>query len=231
MRRTYLASALYAFLLAGTAIATEPPVVRASASARAVVPADRARVEASVETHAPSAGDAAAQVRISTTSVLERVRALGLAAHVLQSTGYTVAPDLNYLNGTVKGYGARATLLIEVSDVARVGLVVDAVMSSGINEIRAIRFLSEREEEARATALRTAVAVATQRARVIAQAAGGQLGDLLEMSTEPPPNWHTEETITVAGERAGVAGTVLPPPEVEVSTVVYGSWRYVPPSK
>jgi uncharacterized protein YggE len=228
--RTVGAFAGAVILSCAAAAASDLPTVAVSARAEVSVPADSARLTVAVEKHAASAAEAATQVRVATNTVLDQINKLGLQVHAIQSEGYTVSPDYDYQANKLVGYGAKTTVALDVRDVGAVGKVIDVVMAAGVTSIHEVRFLSQKEEDAYASALRSAVAAATRRATVMAEAAGGRLGELLNLSTEPEPGLRAE-AITVSGELAGVAGTNLPPAEVRVHAVVYGTWRYVPMTK
>ena len=67
------------------------------------------------------------------------------------------------------------------------GRVIDAALAKGANEISSLQFFSSKADSARSVALAAAVADAKAQAEVMARAAGGSLGQLLELNTSSVP--------------------------------------------
>jgi len=107
---------------------------------------------------------------------------------------YNVYPEQKYepnREPVVVGYNVTNTLLVEVKKLSQVGPVIDAALSKGANMITSLQFYASNTEEARRTAITSAVQKARLDAEAAARAAGGSVGGLLEVSigayTAPPP--------------------------------------------
>jgi uncharacterized protein len=68
-----------------------------------------------------------------------------------------------------------------ITDVDRVGAVIDAAIAAGANRISSLSFEASDPEAARAEALAAAVNAAREQARTIAEALGHELGPALEV--------------------------------------------------
>ena len=75
----------------------------------------------------------------------------------------------------VQGYNAGSTLAIKVTDIDRVGKVIDCAFAAGANTLNGISFSASDTEAAKAESLKKAVTDARIRAEVLAEAAGLKL--------------------------------------------------------
>lgn len=171
------------------------PEVAVSASGEAEVTPDRARVMLGVQTQAATAADAASRNAAQQTAVINAVKALGIPADRITTSGYNVYPEQTYDQATrrtrITGYNVQNTVIVDVWKVDQVGAVLDAALSKGANVVSSLSFYSSQSEAARRRALQNAVARARADAEAMAQAAGGQLGGVIELSSgfseSPPP--------------------------------------------
>ena len=88
------------------------------------------------------------------------------------------------------GYEVSNTLTVRVREVGNTGAVLDKVVSLGVNQGGGISFTNTNPAAAIETARREAVEDAVAKARTLAQAAGVQLGPILEsseMTSRPHP--------------------------------------------
>jgi uncharacterized protein YggE len=168
-------------------VVARPPEIAVSAMGEAEVRPDRARVSIGVQTQAATAADAASRNATLQTAVMNAVRALGIPAERITTSGYNVYPEQVYDNATrrsrIRGYNVQNTVVVDVWDVATVGPVLDAALSKGANLVSSLAFYSSQEDAGRRRALADAVAEARAAAEAMATAAGGQLGALVELSS------------------------------------------------
>jgi len=132
----------------------------------------------------------------------------------------------------VTGYRAQNAVQIEIRNLESVGKVIDAVLAAGATNLSALSLYASNTDAARREALQKAVAKARADAEVAATAAGGSLGALLELATEP---FGVPQPITLQGMRAGMAmeaRMAAPTPvesgEITVTAVVHVRWQFVP---
>src|SRR5437016_3125217 len=108
------------------------------------------------------------------------VRALKSAAGTgaeIKTSGYSLQPTRVYKEGqppTITGYEARNTVTVIMSDLTRVGAVIDATAQAGANDVSGISFTLRKDRPARDQALSEATREAVSKAQVIAQALSGR---------------------------------------------------------
>ncbi|MBV9082413.1 MAG: SIMPL domain-containing protein, partial [Acidobacteriaceae bacterium] len=148
--------------------------VRASGEATVTAKPDRAQISFGVLTDAPSAEVATMQNANQSTRLLDTIKRLVGNAGEVKTTGYSVAPNVQYSpNGgapKILGYRANNTVAATVDDVSRVGRLLDAATQAGANEIGGISFTLRNDETVRAQALAEAARKARASAEAIANA-------------------------------------------------------------
>ena len=167
---------------------SQPPFVAASAMGDARVVPDRAMLTVAVESQAPSAAKAGSDNAARQTKVIDALKAVGIAAAQIRTSGYNVFPEYAQGDGRaprITGYRAHNSVQVEVRDIASVGKVIDAALAAGANNIGSVNLFASNTDAARKEALQKAVAKARIEAEAVAAAAGGSLGALLELSIEP----------------------------------------------
>ena len=210
--------------------------VAVTASGEDQIAPDRARLSIGVQTQAPTAADASTRNARLQRAVFDTLRALGLAADQLTSSGYNVFPEQVYDQPTrrtrITGYNVQNTIVVDLRKIEQVGPVLDAVLAKGANLVSSLQFYSSQAEAARRRALAKAVENARADADAMARASGGTVGELLEMSSgfveRPRP------MMDMAMARAAAAESV-PTPIAEgtqtVTATVSARWRFVPASR
>jgi uncharacterized protein YggE len=215
-----------------TTNATQIPQIVTSGTGEAQITPDRARIDLAVETRGATAALAASENARLSTAVLTRLRTLGLTDAQLGTWGYNVQPEYDYSRADnrprVIGYVARNTVRADVRQVAQVGPVIDAAVAAGANNIGALDFYSSNLDQARATALAQAVEKARADAQVMAAAAGGRLGTLIELSSssyaQPPMPYMAR--MEMAASQA--TPTPINPGERTITMTVTARWRFEP---
>jgi uncharacterized protein len=236
-----LSSSMLALSLAAAApalraqSATAAPAGRSeiavSAVGEAEVTPDRARVSIGVQTQAATSAEAASKNATLQTAVINAVKALGIPAERITTTGYNVYPEQRYDAGTsrprILGYNVQNTVVVDVWKIDQVGAVIDAALSKGANMVSGLSLYSSQEDVARRRALANAVARARSDAEAMATAAGGRLGDLVELTSGvsymPPPRPVMEAAMS--------AKVATPTPISEgtqtLSATVTARWQFV----
>lgn len=237
MKTAYLVTFL-AFVapLSAQQPATNPPsepIPQISVSARGEirVAPDRATIQISVQTRAATAAAAATENATKQKAVFDALRALGFKNDQLSTINYSVYPEQKYQPNqepVVIGYNVTNTLLVEVKNLAQVGPAIDAALSKGANMITSLQFFASNTEEARRSAIASAIQKARLDADAAAKAAGGSVGGLLEVTigayNAPPPRPMIMARAQVAGAEAD---TQINPGEQTLSVEVSTRWRFL----
>jgi uncharacterized protein YggE len=149
---------------------------------------DHASIDFGVDTQAPTVSDALKQNTAKMNNVLEALRRTGLAHSDIQTTQFSITPQHPLVKGSnyqqydfsiVSGYEVTNKITVTVSDLAKVGDIVDAAANAGANSSNSVVFeIKNREElldKARAEAMRDA----KHKADMMANAVGAAVGPLI----------------------------------------------------
>lgn len=209
-----------------------PPQIVASAVGEATVTPDRGRMTFAVETRAATAASAGQENARRQKRVIDAIRAKGIAAERISTSGYSVLPDERYDKGERKviGYIARNSVLVDVEQIDQVGGLIDAALGAGANVVSSLDFYSSRIEQVRRSALEQAVKRARADAEAIAGAAGGSLGDAIEISTNEVsmPRPMMDYSVMARAAAAPAPETPISVGEQKVSVSVTTRWIFLP---
>jgi len=149
---------------------------------------DIATIMVGVSTSATTATEAMAGNSDSMARVLDRLKAAGLAARDLQTSGLNLGPRMDYSRDgqppRLVGYDASNTLMVRVRDLGALGGILDTVVSDGANTLNGLTFGLSDPEPLRDAARVRAVEEARRKAEMIAGAAGVRLGRVVELSEQ-----------------------------------------------
>ena len=218
-----------------TTSAALPPSLVTSGQAEEKVNPDRVSVLVNVQTRAATAAAAAADNARRTRAVLDALAALGLSKDQLSTEGYTAYPEMNYdrpgNTPKVVGYVVTNSVRAESKRVDQAGQIIDAALGAGANMINGLSFYASSIEEARRKAIGAAVASARADAEAMAQAAGGRLGELIELSTQGPTAPPRPMFDLAARAKVAMAEpTPINPGQQTVTVFVTARWGFVPKS-
>lgn len=161
-------------------------MIQVSGQASVSVPADLVRINLSVETEAPSAGEATRANALRMEAVVAAMRGMDIADMELETFGYSLRPEYEVArdgSGTrvISGYRVQNNLVVILPDVEATGRVLDEAVEAGANRVASLSFEASDTREARLRVLREAVANAREQAEAIADAMGVELGSALEV--------------------------------------------------
>jgi uncharacterized protein len=211
-----------------------PPNISASAVGEAQIVPDRAMLNVAVESQGQTAAAAAAANATKQTRVIDAVKAAGIAAAQIRTSGYNVFPEYAQQSGQgprVTGYRANNTVQIEVRNIDAVGKVIDAALGAGATNLGALSLFASNPDPARREALQKAVAKARADAEAAATAAGGTLGALVELVVDPFNEPRPLMQQSMGRVAAMAASTPIEPGEMSVQAVVRVRWEFVPKAR
>ena len=148
---------------------------------------DTATITLAVVTQAKLAITAQRDNASKTEAVVNALKSGGGAGAEIKTSGYSLQPQRLYKEGqppTITGYEARNTITVTLSDLTKVGVVIDAASQAGANDIGSIAFTLRQDQTARNQALKAATREAVSKAEVIAQALGGRLTQITEVQEQ-----------------------------------------------
>jgi uncharacterized protein len=241
MQRSLMAIAFAAFPLAaqqpaanGSMPGRPPSEISTSATGEARYIPDRATISMGVQTRAATAAKASADNAIKQRAVIDAIRAQGVAPEQISTVNYSLNADQQFNPQAgdrapkVVGYIATNTVRVEVRKVDRVGALIDAAIAKGANDVSSLDFHSSAPDSLRRLALADAYRQAFADATALARAAGGQLGELIELSTGgsgSPPQPYRMEAL------AGKASTPIETGEQALNAGILARWRFIAGTK
>lgn len=162
------------------------PQIVTNAQGEVRVAPDRATVSIGVQTRAATAADAATQNARKQTAIISAIKARGVPSEQIGTSNFNVIPETRYdregqAAPRTTSYLVMNTVIVELRRIDQVGPVIDASLSAGANQINSLTFGITAADSAKRIALASAVAKARADAEVMARAAGGSLGPLIEL--------------------------------------------------
>lgn len=224
MNRVLAALTIAAACLAPAASpAQTPPALTVSGEGRVAVAPDLAALRVGVSAEADEASEAVAQMSGRMTAILEQLSRNGIPEEDIRTTTlsvYAIDGASSSRDGSAaRRFVARSDVVIETTELDRLGTLLDLLVSDGANEVGGIRFDLQDRGPALDRARRAAVADAMATAETLADAAGVDLGPILSirqggMSGGPAPMM---EMAAVRGSGVPVAAGDI---EITASVVI-----------
>lgn len=154
-----------------------------NSSEKVTVIPDIAEVVYSVRTEDKNAAACQQKNTEAVSQVIELLKSLNIAEASIQTSDYYMNPVYNYSGNTARITGYEATTTLTVSDLAIDGLdeILSQSISSGINTIQSITYQASKYDESYQAALTAAVETAYQKAKVLAEAAGCNVGTVINI--------------------------------------------------
>jgi uncharacterized protein YggE len=227
-----------------------PPEVRTQATARRSVRSDLAILTVQISALGVSPREAGARVAARADSIRSSLRALGIPKDSVWTSGsmgwywsgrIEVVQGQQVIHNPPPGaggrsyvtqdtaYRARDVLEVRISDMRKVGPVIDTLLALRLTEINGPRFLATSTAAERQAALREATERAQLQARTMAEAAGMKLGRLLDLNSNQLPT-ETLELVASAGmvvTRGSGPPTSMVEPFVPLEVSVSARWELV----
>lgn len=189
-------------------------MVTVSGDARVMAQPDTAIVSVSVVTQNRDATEAGQQNASQTNAVINALKRVAGNNAEIKTSGYSLTPQRVYKENqppTIVGYEARNSIIVTMSDLNRVGSVIDAATQAGANNIDSIAFTLREDNKARDKALTDATLEAISKARTIAQALNGRVVNIAavqEGGTPPRPILYAERDMVAKASTPIEIGTL-----------------------
>ena len=214
---------------------TSPPIpqIVTSATGEVRVTPDRATIMIGVQTRATTAADASAQNSRKQRAVIDAIRAKGIPQAQIATSSFNVIPETRYdregqAAPRTTSYLVSNVISVDVRRIDLVGPVIDAALSAGANQVNSLAFQVSAADSARRVALASAVEKARLDAEAIARAAGGTLGQLLDLTAtdmySPPAPRPMFAMAKVADESAQVP---VEAGEETIRASVMARWQFL----
>ena len=191
MKRSLCKACIVASLLFGTtamaapaSLAAEPDraVINVTGYAQQEVAPDTAYVTVGMESIDTDAQKARTKNNLVMNQVTNAMKAMGIPAENLKTTGFYVAPNYDAKGGKITSYTATNNLQIKITDLDMMSRVISKACSLGANRIQNVRFTNEKTEQIKANLVKQAVINGRRTAEAAAQAAGSQITGVKEIN-------------------------------------------------
>jgi uncharacterized protein len=169
----------------------QTPRILVTGEGESSVAPDMALISLTVMREAKTAREALDAANTAMAAVIAAMKSSGIADRDLQTGGLQISPRYNFTNrpdgsqdAELVAYQVSNTLSLRVRDLEKTGEVVDKAVSLGVNQGGNISFANEDSSKALTDARKLAVADAMQKAKTLSEAAGVQIGRVLEISDQ-----------------------------------------------
>jgi uncharacterized protein YggE len=213
---------------AQTTVAPAIVEIRTSAQSTAELPAAGASLVVNFSVSKRKPGEAGRANAVKATAIRRALLSLGIPADSLTTRGYSTRLTTND-DRTDTTYVASNEVLVRTSQLALIPRLIDTALAEGATDADELRFWARGADEARLGAMEDATRRARQQADALARAAGGRVGRLLDISTDPPRD-RDVVSFSGLGMAASVMQTPIQVPTVSVSVNVYTRWEFIPNS-
>lgn len=171
-----------------------PTLLAVAATAEASQPPDVATLSAGVITQASEADAAMRDNALRMDRVMTALRAAGIPARDIQTSGIHLIPQYRYVEGAppaITGYQASNTVNVKVRALGKLGTVLDALVAHGANQINGPSFDIDDPDAVLQQARIAAVRKAQSQARTYADALGMRIVRIVSLNeggaSLPPP--------------------------------------------
>lgn len=150
-------------------------------------PPDGAEISTGVVTEAATARGALTANSAAMRKVIEGLKSAGLSAGDIQTQQFQIQPRYRTYKDRpqeIEAYSVRNQVTVKVREIARLGEILDQVVTLGANQASNITFIVSDAERRKDEARKLAVENAIKRARILAEASGARLGPVLSITEE-----------------------------------------------
>jgi len=179
---------------------------------------DIGKVSFSVTKSAPSVESAQSEMIEGVNSVIASLKSQGVAENDIKTTGYSVYPRYDYIDGerVSKGYEASQSMEVKIRDIDSSGIIISEAVSAGATQAGGLAFIIDDESSIKQEARKKAIDDAKKKAHVLARDLGVRLDDIVSFSESGGgyPVFY-EKAMT-----AGVGGAEIPEMPVGENEVI-----------
>ena len=193
MKNAILVSLTAALLLATPVWAADLRTISMPGHGQVKAAPDQVQITAGVSTSAPTAAQALTANTARMKGVFDALRKLGVPEKNIQTVNFSVSPQYTGGNNNERpkltGYQVSNDVSVLLEDVTKLGTALDALVTSGANQMNGINFSIRDTDPLLLKARADAIADARLRAETYAKAAGVTLGAIQSISeggVEPP---------------------------------------------
>jgi len=213
----------------GINVVPPQPVIVVAGNAQVEAAPDQAVVRIGVVHQSASAKEAQDEANKVGQAINKAILSLGVTAKNIQTSRLSISPVyVQQRPGSndaprIAGYTASSSISVTLENLALVGLVVDAGLDNGANQLDGVSFQLKNDGPMREEALKLAVEEAKGKAAAIAKALGVALGPVMEVSesgVSVSPLEEGNERVRFSALAAAPVATPVSPGQVIVNASV-----------
>lgn len=224
----------------GSAPSSPPSQIRTSATATRSVPPDLAVATFEFSARGRTLSEAARAAGTTRDAIRRALTKAGVPEDSILTPGFAYPREENTSvevkpNPEFRTYDTtyvfRDRLVARMKDLRRLGPALDAALAAGAQKLSSLQFSTSRGEQARQEALKEASRQVRRNAELMAEAAGGKLGRLLDLSTDVGRYQdiiHEAQAANLSVMGGSPRGTTIKPTNIDTQMSVYGRWEFVP---
>lgn len=174
---------------ASTAVGDEIQIntINVAGSGTVTVSPDKAVVYLGVQTQSADATVAQQENAENIDRIIAALKDAGIPENDMETSGYSMYPLRSYEaeEPTITGYVVSNRLMVTVTDIDKVGDIIDTAVNAGANEVQSVSFTlsDDARQDARAHALENAVEAASSDADILAGILDVTILDTVEVTT------------------------------------------------
>lgn len=222
--RRFLIAILVILMAAMPAAALAETKIAVTGTGNSLVPADVAVISMGVMERDPDVLTAQAKVNEKIAAIRSALIEQGVQEEDINTDFINIYAIYDYRDDRelLTGYNVSSTLAVRVTEMDKVGGMIDAAFGAGANTLNGISFSATDTSAAKAEALKIAVADANAKAEVLADAAGLKIIGIETISENGTYSYERGPMNFVAKESAAadVAGTVVQAAKLNVEATV-----------
>ncbi|QND53734.1 SIMPL domain-containing protein [Phyllobacterium sp. 628] len=189
----FAATAMMAVPFAAMAEEAPRPRITVTGEGEASAAPDTAVLSLVVLQEKPTAREALTANNDTMAKVLDAMKKAGIAERDLQTSGFSIDPRYVYpenKNGQqpqapkIVGYAVSNSLSVRVRDLKKVGEILDQSVTLGVNQGGNLTFTNDKPDTIIEEARKKAVANAIAKAKTLTEAAGVEVGKVIEISEQ-----------------------------------------------
>lgn len=185
MKKLFVLFIALVMLLSAAAVQAESKI-SVSGTGEVRVSADTAVISLGVNARDKDVLKAQQKVNESIAAIRTALIEQGVSEENINTEFINIYVSYDYQNDqeTVEAYNASSTLAIKVTEMDKVGALIDSAFASGANTLNGISFSASDTAEAEAEALQEAVADAKKKADILAEASGLKITGIETLSED-----------------------------------------------
>jgi uncharacterized protein YggE len=209
---------------------TNRTLVFATGQARQSITPDRAAVFILIDAEAMSADEASTRLASIERGVLDTLRRFNLASGVQAFSGGVVPFRQQGMSSAMAGgptFSGRSTIRVELTRIDQISAVTSAALAKGATYISPPIFTASNADEVRRTLLPRALENAQHDAEVLARAAGGRLGRMIDVTEQTQPTFSSQAEGVIYASSMYYDNGPRPAPNTTVTVNVSARWVLV----